>query len=75
MVDTKKLYSTLYPKIKNYELKNLVNVFFEKNIMELSSKYCSPSKNNFHNALYDALCTFLLYNRLSEKITLGKFIS
>ena len=74
-LDTKKLYSTLYPKIKNYELKNLVNVFLKKNIMELSSKYCSPSKSNFHNALYDALCTFLLYNRLSEKITLGKFIS
>ena len=26
-LDTKKLYTALYPKIKNYELKNLVNIF------------------------------------------------
>ena len=73
-LDTKKMYAKLYPNLKKYDLKNLTDLFINSEINNLSRKYCNKNNRGFHNALYDALCTFLLYNRLSKDINIIKFL-
>jgi DNA polymerase III epsilon subunit-like protein len=73
-LDTKKMYATLYPSLKKYDLKNLTQLFIDAEIKNLSEKYCDEKNRDFHNALYDALCTYLLYQRLSKDIDIIKFL-
>ena len=73
-LDTKKMYAKLYPNLKKYDLKNLSHLFINSEINNLSKKYCNKKNSSFHNALYDALCTFLLYKRLSKDINIIKFL-
>ena len=74
-LDTLKVYQKLYPDNGGYDLKNLANVFLDKSLIEIhSSRYCRKDKSFFHNALFDAICTFLLCKRLSKQINLDLFL-
>lgn len=72
-LDTQVMYQKLYPMIKKYDLINLTKIFVEKKVDELSVKHLSKSKRKHHYALYDAICSFCLFERLIEKIDIRKF--
>ena len=73
-LDTIKLYKTLYPDLEKYELNTLRDIFIKDEIKILSTKYCGKGKGKHHNALYDAICTYLLVKRLYDKIDFNCFI-
>lgn len=73
-IDTTIIYRTLYPNIATYDLGFLTETFIKKRVEELSSIICSPDKKFHHNALYDAICTYLLFERIQKKVNVNKFI-
>ena len=73
-IDTTILYRTLYPNISTYDLGFLTKTFIKKRAEELSSIICTADKKFHHNALYDALCTYLLFERIQKKININEFI-
>ena len=73
-LDTTIIYRTLYPSISSYDLKFLTETFVKKSAVKLSDKFCTVNKSSHHNALYDALCTYLLFERVKEKVNINKFI-
>ena len=74
-LDTVKIYQTLYPNLPAYDLKNLVAQFLNNNVLDmLCSRYCNVDKQKNHNALYDALCSFMLAERLIYTINLRNFL-
>ena len=75
-LDTLKLYRNLYPELKKYDLKFLVETFID----ELELKYevekkCHIGKRQFHNSLFDAICVYLLTKRLKKTINLDHFLN
>jgi len=73
-LDTRKVYSFLYPNIKNYELTNLTELFIKNESVLLTEKYCKVRKAKQHHALFDAICVFLLYKRVYNLVNLSSFI-
>jgi DNA polymerase III alpha subunit (gram-positive type) len=73
-IDTTIIYRTLYPNIATYDLSFLTKTFIKKRVEELSSIICSADKKFHHNALYDALCTFLLFERIQKIVNINEFI-
>jgi len=73
-LDTRKVYSFLYPNIKNYELTNLTELFIKNESVLLTEKYCKVRKAKQHHALFDAICAFLLYKRVYNLVNLSSFI-
>jgi DNA polymerase III alpha subunit (gram-positive type) len=73
-IDTTIIYRTLYPNIATYDLSFLTKTFIKKRVEELSSIICSKDKKFHHNALYDALCTFLLFERIQKIVNINEFI-
>ncbi len=74
-LDTVKIYQKLYPNLSTYDLKFLVAQFLDKNVIDiLSSNYCKEDKRKYHNALFDALCSFMLVKRLCDLIDLQNFL-
>ena len=73
-LDTRKVYSFLYPNIKNYELTNLTELFIKNESVLLTEKYCKARKAKQHHALFDAICAFLLYKRVYNLVNLSSFI-
>ena len=74
-LDTVKIYQKLYPNLLTYDLKNLVAQFLnEDELVKLSSMYCNLEKRKQHHALFDAICTFMLTERLVNLIDLGSFL-
>ena len=73
-IDTTIIYRTLYPNISTYDLVFLTKTFIKKRAEELSGIICSADKNFHHNALYDALCTYLLFERIQKKVNINEFI-
>ena len=74
-LDTVKIYQKLYPNLPNYDLKNLVAQFLSADgLNKLTSKYCNLKKRKHHNALFDAICCFMLTERLVNLIDLGTFL-
>ena len=73
-LDTKEVYAILYPKIGNYALESLTGTFLQKEKLEKGQKkYCSTQRRKPHFALYDALCTYMLIERIAKKVNLAKF--
>ena len=73
-LDTKEVYGVLYPKIRNYALEYLTKTFIPKNELEKKTNdYCADGKRKPHCALYDALCTYMLIERIANMIDLAKF--
>ena len=74
-LDTVKIYQKLYPNLPSYDLKNLVAQFLnEVGLNKLTSKYCNLEKRKQHHALFDAICSFMLTERLVNLIDLGTFL-
>ena len=74
-LDTVKIYQKLYPNLLTYDLKNLVAQFLNEDELEkLSSMYCNLEKRKQHHALFDAICSFMLTERLINLIDLETFL-
>jgi hypothetical protein len=73
-LDTKIVYNSLYPKLKNYELKNLKELFIKSESVLITEKYCNAQKAKQHHALFDAICAFLLFKRIYNLIDIKNFI-
>tara|TARA_Y100000385_G_scaffold288084_1_gene353822 strand:+ start:684 stop:1181 length:498 start_codon:yes stop_codon:yes gene_type:complete len=75
-LDTLKVYRNLYPRLKKYDLRFLVETFIdEKELKNEVGKRCHKSKHKFHNSLFDAICVYLLIKRLKNKINLEHFVN
>lgn len=73
-IDTMEVYKILYPQIDQYDLSYLTNLFVKKESLKIGPQYCKEGKISHHNALYDALCTFLLLRRIIGKVNIRPFI-
>lgn len=73
-IDTMEVYKNLYPQIEQYDLAHLTALFVKDESIELGEKHCKQDKISHHNALYDALCTFLLLRRIIRKVNIRPFI-
>ena len=74
-VDSLKVYKKLYPNLIDYNLKDLCEIFLTKEeISTLSKEYCKRSKIAYHQSTFDALVTFMLLERLKDKIDLAFFL-
>lgn len=75
-LDTLKVYRKLYPRLKKYDLRFLVETFVdEKELKEEVGKRCQNDKQQFHNPLFDAICVYLLTKRLKNTINLEHFLN
>ncbi|RCL30824.1 MAG: 3'-5' exonuclease [Puniceicoccaceae bacterium] len=68
-LDTLQIYRRLYPDLKSYQLQALVHTFdLENELARWAKHYCPKTRMQYHSALFDALATALLLQRLfSEK--------
>ena len=73
-IDTMEVYKTLYPQIDQYDLLYLTNLFIKEESLEIGKQFCKAGKISHHNALYDAICTFLLLKRIIGKVNIRPFI-
>jgi DNA polymerase III epsilon subunit-like protein len=75
-LDTLKIYRNLYPRLKKYDLRFLVETFIdEKELRNEVGKRCHKGKHKFHNSLFDAICVYLLIKRLNNTINLEHFVN
>lgn len=75
-LDTLKVYRKLYPRLKKYDLRFLVETFVdEKELKNEVGKRCQNDKHQFHNPLFDAICVYLLTKRLKNTINLEHFLN
>lgn len=73
-VDTLLIYKALYPNINSYKLNNLGRLFLNQvKIKTLAKKLCKRTKVRSHQSMYDAVLTFLLLERLKNKIDISLF--
>ncbi len=73
-IDTKEVYGLLYPNIGNYALNSLTETFVPKKELEKKAKQlCATGRRKPHFALYDALCTYMLIERVAGMVDITKF--
>ena len=66
-VDTRELYSNLFPTVSSCGLGKLVHQFeLLSEVDELAVRFCPPSRQRFHAALYDAIASAVLLLNLSK---------
>lgn len=71
-LDTLQLYRNLYPQLASFRLNDLVADFgLQTDLNELAVNYCPAKRRRFHCALYDALASTLLLNRLYTEPDIG----
>ena len=64
-LDTLSIYRRLYPDLKSYQLNDLISLFgLFGQLKQLADIYCPMKRSRFHCALYDALASTLLLQRL-----------
>ena len=64
-LDTLQIYRRLYPDLENYKLQALVRTFALEDALDQQAKqYCPKARMQYHSALFDALATALLLQRL-----------
>ena len=74
-LDSLLVYRTLYPNLKKYDLKYLVETFLDPQILDDEiSKRCDKRSTTFHHPLFDATCTYLLILRLESRISFDRFL-
>ena len=74
-LDTKIIYSRLYPAEKELSLSKLAKKFdLIEELENYAEIYCNHKKKFFHSALFDSIACFLLLKRVSEKINLSKLL-
>ena len=75
-IDTLVLYKNLFRSIDDFSLKNLINRFdLSENLLRLSGNFCQPRMIGYHNALFDALSTYLLLDNFVRKLGASKIVS
>ena len=74
-LDSLLVYRTLYPNLKKYDLKYLVETFIDLEVLddEISNR-CGKKVTTFHHPLFDATCTYLLIQRLATRINFDRFL-
>ena len=64
-LDTLSIYRRLYPDLESYQLNTLIGLFgLEESLNQLAREYCPKKRIRYHCALYDALASALLLQRL-----------
>ena len=64
-LDTLSIYRRLYPDLESYQLNTLIGSFdLEESLNQLALAYCPKERIRYHCALYDALASALLLQRL-----------
>lgn len=64
-IDTRRLYEVVYPGLESYQLGALVDRFaLQSELDSASQSYCPDKRRKAHCALYDALASTLLLQRL-----------
>ncbi len=77
-VDTKELYSVLFPSLPSFSLGKLIDTFdLLEEVEVLGEKFCPPERRQFHAALYDAIASAVLlrhlesYPEIAPRMSLG----
>ena len=64
-LDTLQIYRRLYPDLESYQVQALVRTFALEDALDQQAKqYCPKERMQYHSALFDALATALLLQRL-----------
>ena len=64
-LDTLSIYRRLYPDLDSYQLNTLIGLFgLKESLNQLAQEYCPKERIRYHCALYDALASALLLQRL-----------
>lgn len=64
-LDTLQIYRRLYPNLESYQLRALIHAFGLEDELNLQAvRYCPKARMQYHSALFDALATALLLQRL-----------
>lgn len=67
-LDTLHLYRRIYPGLSSYKLGALIEMFGLKEVLKaVAQTSCPPKRGQYHCALYDALASALLLQRLWEE--------
>lgn len=67
-MDTLQLYRRIFPNLGSYKLGSLVDLFGLRETLERQAALsCPPKRAHYHCALYDALASALLLQRLFEQ--------
>lgn len=67
-LDTLHIYRQVYPQLESHKLQSLIETFeLQKTLDWQASVICPPDRSRYHCALYDALASALLLQRLSEE--------
>ena len=74
-LDTLKVYRLLYPNLEKYDLKSLIKTFItDTDLKKVVDERCTNHKKQYHNSLFDAICVYLLVNRIKKTINLVHFL-
>ncbi|MDR0715700.1 MAG: hypothetical protein LBF25_02960 [Puniceicoccales bacterium] len=64
-IDTKVLYGAFFHNLPNYSLRELVKAFgLSDRLLALAKNFCPAHKIGYHNAMFDALATYVLLQNL-----------
>jgi DNA polymerase III epsilon subunit-like protein len=67
-IDTGRIYPQLYRSLASARLEDLIEVFgLQSRLDELAARHCPSARCRYHAALYDALASMLLLDRLSRE--------
>ncbi|QYY35190.1 3'-5' exonuclease [Ruficoccus sp. ZRK36] len=67
-IDTRQLYAQVYPDLGGYGLSELVATFeLQDRLNAEGDRHCPQRRGKYHCALYDALASALLLERLGEQ--------
>lgn len=70
-LDTLYVYRRIYPLLNSYKLKDLVQLFDIQGLLDKqAAKFCPLDRCRYHCALFDALASTLLLNRLHNESSL-----
>ncbi|MDA9317524.1 3'-5' exonuclease [Puniceicoccaceae bacterium] len=67
-LDTLHIYRQVYPQLESYKLQSLIQTFeLQKTLDQQATVICPSDRCQYHCALYDALASALLLQRLSDE--------
>lgn len=68
-LDTYFLYKRCFPKLKQFALSDLIEIFGYRDLLDsLAKQYCPANRQKYHCALYDALaCSLLLLHLIQHR--------
>ena len=68
-LDTLPMYKKYYPGLDSYNLEQLINNFHLGELLkQLGQRYCPPGRNHYHCALFDALASTILLQKILREL-------